>query len=201
MRDPRDDICIQKDQARGRVTWRGIAFVGLSALGAYAHRFAWLPLAVGPVSGFGAAQALQVVGSTWFGLWGVLAGVLAPLISNQLSDGQSWPSALALVSACLIQGTTACWGLRRTTADPRLRTGRDWLVWALFGVLLSNALGALTYSQALRFAGDLPAEAWRGAFLNWFVSNSLSTWLLGTALLKFLSPLLVRTRAFCAHYL
>lgn len=192
---------IRRGQGRGRIVWRSIAFVGLSALGAYAHRFAWLPLAVGPVSGFGAAQALQVAGSVWFGLWGVLAGAIAPLISNQLSGARSWPSGLAVALACLIQGATACWSFRRTKADPRLRTGRDWLIWAFLGVLLSNALGALAYAQGLRLAGDLPATAWGGAFVDWFASNSLSTWLLGTFLLKFLSPLLVRTKAFCDRYL
>ena len=204
MRVSQENTWFSGHGARKSNMWRGVAFVLLSVLGILAQQTVWLPFGVGLASSFSPAQILQVVGSVWCGVWGVLAGSAAPLFANLLantslgSGAQSWSMVLALVPAHLLRSGVACWAFRRFRADPRLRAGRDWFVWGFFGVGLSNALGSLASVGALYILGELATdnayvmagELWH-LFSARFLSQALSTWFLGTLLLKFLSPLVV----------
>ena len=187
----------QEHAPRKPSLWHGLVFIALTVAGAYTHRFGWLPFEVGCISGFGAAVALEIVGAAWFGIWGILAGMAASLLFNSLSMAWPWPVAVALLPAHLLRAGIICWAFRRFRADPRLNTSRDWYTWSFFGVLLATALGAASSTAALCLLdASSPAEYWP-LFLGRFLSDAATTWVLGTIGLKFLSPLIVRTRAFC----
>ncbi|MCD6519693.1 MAG: hypothetical protein J7M05_07210 [Anaerolineae bacterium] len=190
------------NQPRARLGWpQALATLFLLGLGWVAQRSGWLPLQVGFLRGFGAALTLQMVGAIWFGIWGILAGSIALFLPGISTPTYPLPEPLAQLPAYLCQGLLVSWAFRHFRADPRLRTNRDWAIWTFWGVLLSNALGGALVALSQGLLAELPKASWKLLFLHWWASNTISVWFLGTVLLKFLSPLIVRSPAFCSRYL
>ena len=196
----REDIW-QSHTPRKPCLWHGLVFILLTVAGAYAQRFGWLPLEVWVISGFGVAAALEIIGGAWFGIWGILASIAALLLFNFLSVAWAWPIAAALLPAHLLRAGIAAWAFRHFRADLRLSTSRDWYVWSLWGVLVANVLGAAASAAALYLLKAAPPVAYWPLFWSRFLGDAASTWVLGTIGLTFLSPLIVRTRAFCKGYI
>jgi len=48
--------------------------------------------------------------------------------------------------------------------------------------------------------GLITADAHLVSWAGWFLGNSVASWVLGVLLLKFISPLVVKTKAFCKGY-
>ena len=139
------------------------------------------------ISGFWVAGVVQVVGSVWFGGWGVLAGALFPILSNAVAH--LGPSAvLGFIPANLVNGLIAAWAFRYFRVDPAIPGRRGlgfYLLWcglvpALAGGLLSSTALVLFHEAAWR---DLLAIEMRWALPNLLVS------LFGILILRELTPL------------
>lgn len=155
-----------------------------------------LAVPIGFVSAFWPGQAVQAVGGVWFGGWGVLAGMFFPFISNALSGSAPIPVSAAYLPANFLQAFLAAWAFRGLKADPRLRTTRDWVIWVVVGVLLANFLGAFWGTYVLTWFGMITASARPTALLGWFFGNSIPSLIFGSILLKYVSPMVLRSKAF-----
>jgi len=185
----------------GEVRKPGIVHVVMLALftgiGIVVGTFGSLAIPIGFVSAFWPGQAVQSIGSVWFGWWGGIAAGLFPLISNSLSGSAPLPVSIAYLPANILQGMIAGWAFRKLLADPSLKSGRDWGVWILWGALVPNAIGAAWGSTMLVAFGLVTQAAQLVTFLGWFVGNTIPTIILGSLILKYVSPLVVRSKAFC----
>lgn len=188
----------------GEVRKPGIAHVVALALftgiGIVVGTFGSLAVPIGFVSAFWPGQAIQAVGSIWYGMWGGIAAFLFPLISNAMSGSAPLPVSMAYIPANFVQGMAAGWIFRQMKLHPALKYGRDWLWFTLVGILAANAFGALWGTTVLRLFGLITPDAHLVAWAGWFIGNSVASWVLGVLLLKFLSPLVIRTKAFCKGY-
>ncbi len=170
----------------------GIGFV-VGAFGSISF-----PLGFG-VNFFWTGIAVQQVGSIWFGLWGVIAGFIFPFFSNGIA-GTPFYVSLAYIPANLVQGLLPAWAFRFFKADPRLRSGRDYLI-LLAAMIVSSAFGAL-YSPlvVLKGFGLLTAESEPLFIWGWFGGNMVAGIVFNFILLKALSPVVIRTTAFVKRW-
>jgi integral membrane sensor domain MASE1 len=168
-------------------------FIGI---GIVVGTFGSLAIPIGFVSAFWPGQAIQSVGGIWFGAWGVLASAFFPFISNSISGSAPLPVSFAYLPANIAQGLIAAWAFRAFKADPALSTARDWAIWIGFGVIIANLLGSFWGSNVLVWFGLITREAWGVAWAGWFIGNTIPSIILGSILLKYVSPLVVRSRAF-----
>ena len=189
------------DIEEGEVRKPGIVHVVILALftgiGIVVGTFGSLAIPIGFVSAFWPGQAVQSIGAIWFGWWGGIAAALFPLISNSLSGSAPLPVSIMYLPGNLLQGMIAAWAFRYFKTDPSLQTQKDWIIWIVFGALLPNFVGAAWGSTVLVAFGLVTPAAQFVTFLGWFIGNTIPTIILGSLVLKFVSPLVVKTKAFC----
>ncbi len=190
--------------APGEVRHSGIVHVVMLALftgiGIVVGTFGSLAIPIGFVSAFWPGQAVQAIGGIWYGMWGGIAGTIFPFISNSLSGSAPLPVSLAYVPANFVQSMAAGWAFRAFRADPSLRTSRDWWIWIVWGVLAANLFGSFWGSNVLVFFGLVTRAAWPTVWAGWFVGNTIPSVVLGSIILKYVSPLVVQTRGFTKGY-
>lgn len=188
----------------GEVRKPGIAHIVALALftgiGIVVGTFGSLAIPIGFVSAFWPGQAIQAVGSIWYGMWGGIAAFVFPLISNALSGSAPLPVSLAYIPANFVQGMAAGWVFRQYKLHPALKSGRDWLGFTLVGIILANIFGAAWGSTVLRLFGLITPSAHLVTWAGWFIGNTVASWILGVLMLKFISPLVIKTKAFCKGY-
>lgn len=189
------------DMESGEVRKPGIVHVVMLALftgiGIVVGTFGSLAIPIGFVSAFWPGQAVQSIGAIWFGWWGGIAAALFPLISNSLSGSAPLPVSIMYLPGNLLQGMVAAWAFRYFKTDPALKTQKDWWIWIIFGAVLPNAIGAGWGSTTLVAFGLVTQAAQLTTFLGWFIGNTIPTIILGSIVLKFVSPLVIKTKAFC----
>jgi integral membrane sensor domain MASE1 len=159
-----------------------------------------LAVPIGFVSAFWPGQAVQAVGGTWFGAWGVIAGMFFPFISNAMSGSAPIPVSAAYLPANFLQGFLAAAAFRYLKADPRLNTARDWAIWIVFGVLLANFLGAFWGTYVLVWFGLITGSAQVTALLGWLIGNTIPSLIFGSILLKYVSPMVIQSKAFVKNW-
>jgi len=170
----------------------GIGFV-VGAFGSISF-----PLGFG-VNFFWTGIAVQQVGGIWFGGWGVLAGAIFPFFSNAIA-GTPFYVLLGYVPANAVQAFLPAWAFRRFKADPRLKSGRDYLILFL-SMLVANAFGALwSPLVVLRGFGLLTTESLPLFVWGWFGGNMIAGIVFNFILLKALSPVVIRTPAFVKRW-
>jgi len=188
----------------GEVRKPGIVHVVMLALftgiGIVVGTFGSLAIPIGFVSAFWPGQAVQSIGSIWYGWWGGIASALFPMISNSLSGSAPLPVSIAYLPANILQGMVAGWAFRKFNAHPSLPTGRDWGIFTLWGAVVPNAIGAAWGTTMLVAFGLITQAAQFVSFLGWFVGNTIPTIILGGLILKYVSPLVIRSKAFCKGY-
>lgn len=166
----------------------GIGFV-VGAFGSISF-----PLGFG-VNFFWTGIAVQQVGSIWFGAWGVIAGTIFPFFSNAIA-GTPFYVSFAYMPANFIQAFLPAWAFRTFKADPRLISGRDYLI-LLVSMIVSSAFGALWSTLVvLRGFGLLTTNSVPLFIWGWFGGNLLAGLVFNFILLKALSPVVIRTPAF-----
>ena len=184
----------------GEVRKPGIVHVVMLALftgiGIVVGTFGSLAIPIGFVSAFWPGQAVQSIGAIWFGWWGGIAAGLFPLISNSLSGSAPLPVSIAYLPANILQGMIAAWAFRYYKTHPSLLSQKDWTIWIIWGALIPNAVGAAWGSTMLVAFGLITQAAQFVTFLGWFVGNTIPTIILGSIILKFVSPLVIRSKAF-----
>lgn len=190
--------------AAGEERKPGVGHIVMTALftgiGIVVGTFGSLAVPLGFVSAFWPGQAIQSVGSVWYGMWGGIAAFVFPLISNAMSGSAPLPVSLAYIPGNFLQGMVAGWAFRQFAGDPRLRSTKDWIIWTVYGVLAANLIGAAWGSTVLRSFGLISPDSHLTVFLGWFAGNSVPSWILGVLLLKFISPLVINTRTFVKRY-
>lgn len=172
-------------------------FIGV---GVVVGTFGSLAVPLGFVSAFWPGQAIQSVGCIWFGMWGGIASIVFPLISNAIAGSASIAVSLAYAPGNFLQGIMAGWAFRFFKCDPRLTSGKDWAVFTVFGVILCNAIGAAWGVTVLRMFGMISPSSSITVFFGWSIGNSVPSFILGAILLKFVSPLIVKSKSFCKKY-
>jgi serine phosphatase RsbU (regulator of sigma subunit) len=147
---------------------------------------------------FWPAAAFQIVFSIWFGIYGVIAGIIGPMLGNGLI-GES-PFMFILANA--VQSSLAGLWFRYRKLDPRLRSRRDWLETIIVGCVLCHLLGATVgVTEAyLRSPTTYELSYWGGKLLSWFMGNTLPCIILVPALLKSISAIIVRGPLFCESF-
>jgi integral membrane sensor domain MASE1 len=155
-----------------------------------------LAIPIGFVSAFWPGQAVQAVGGIWFGIWGVLAGMFFPFVSNALSGSAPIPVSAAYLPANFLQAVLGAVAFRWLRADPRLRSSRDWWIWIVFGVLLANFVGAFWGTYVLTWFGLITVAARPTALLGWFIGNTIPSLIFGSILLKYVTPMVLPSKAF-----
>lgn len=177
-----------------------VVFVFLTALGALSATLSsFLQVSYG-VSWFYLAVVVQVVGGVWFGLWGVLAGIFFPVVGD-LMGGIPISVSISLLPANLAQSLVPALVFRVLKVDPSLTSGRDWILFIISCVILNNALGAYLGTTAMLLWGFITQEIYYGIMASWFLGNALPIVLVGAPVLKGLSPIITRHRAFCKRWL
>ena len=166
----------------------GIGFV-VGAFGSLSF-----PLGFG-VNFFWPGIAVQQVGAVWFGWWGVIAAAVFPFFSNGVAGTPFYVSA-AYIPANAIQALACAWVFRQFKLDPRMKTFRDF--WVLFlAMVVSSILGASwSILVVLRGFGLLTADSVPLFIWSWFAGNVITGVVLNFILLKALSPVVIRTKAF-----
>lgn len=171
-----------------------------TGIGVVIGTFGSLAVPLGFVTAFWPAQAIQSVGSIWFGMWGGIASFVFPIISNAISGSAPLPVSLAYIPGNFLQGMMAGFAFRMLKADPRLKTAKDWWVFIIFGVLACNIIGAGWGSSVLRLFGLISPASQLTVFIGWCLGNSIPSFVLGVILLKYVSPLVMKTKTFCKGY-
>jgi serine phosphatase RsbU (regulator of sigma subunit) len=147
---------------------------------------------------FWPAAALQVVYGIWFGVYGVIAGIIGPMLGNGLVG----ESPFIFLFSNAIQSSLAAVWFRYRKLDPRLRSRRDWLGAILIGCVLSHLLGSVigVTEAYLRNPADYEFSYWAGKLLSWLAGNTLPCIILVPALLKSGSAIIVRGPLFCQSF-
>lgn len=172
-------------------------FIGI---GIVVGTFGSLAVPIGFVSAFWPGQAVQAVGAVWFGAWGVIAGALFPLISNTISGSAPLPVSIAYLPGNAVQAGLAAWAFKRWDVHPALKERRDWIIWIVLGVVAANLVGSLWGSAVLVAFGLITVEAWPVAWLGWWVGNTIPGLIFGSILLKFVSPVIIDSKAFVKNW-
>lgn len=188
----------------GEVRKPGLAHFVMMALfagiGVVVGTFGSLAIPLGYVTAFWPGQAIQSVGSIWYGGWGGIAGSIFPLISNLISGSAPLPVSIAYIPGNLAQSMIAGWAFRQFNADPRLRSAKDWITFTVWGIIVSNLIGAGWGSFTLKAFGLIAPGAHLTVFIGWFLGNSVASWILGVVMLRFISPIVLKTKTFCKGY-
>jgi hypothetical protein len=185
------------EQRRPRAIHGLIAVLLLGLAEVIARLFSFpltLPLPFGKrlLTWFSPATTVQVVGGMWFGMWGVIAGTLFPVLGGFI-NGEPVLSLL-LIPVNIVQSLAPVWAFRCWKLDPRLITLTDWLVFILVTGLLMNIPAALWTVAAYRTVGI--AHSW-WFFASFVLGHGLPPTVLGAILLKVLSGVVVESRLFC----
>ena len=152
------------------------------------------PLGFG-VNFFWTGIVVQQVGSIWFGAWGVIAGAIFPFFSNAIADTPFYVS-LAYLPANAIQAFLPAWVFRRFKLDPRMKSGKDSL-YLFLAMIVSSIIGSLwsvlvvLKGYDLLTPGSVPLFVW-----GWFGGNVIAGVVFNFILLKALSEIVIRTKAF-----
>jgi hypothetical protein len=166
----------------------GIGFV-VGAFGSISF-----PLGFG-VNFFWTGITVQQVGSIWFGGWGVLAGAIFPFFSNGIA-GTPFYVSLAYIPANAVQAFLPAWIFRKYKLDPRLKSGRDYLL-LFVAMIVSSAFGALwSPLVVLKGFGLLTTDSLPLFIWGWFGGNVVAGVVFNFILMKALSPVVIRTTAF-----
>ncbi|MFT4007770.1 MAG: hypothetical protein QM683_19950 [Lacrimispora sp.] len=168
-----------------------------TGVGIVVGTFGSLAVSIGPVSAFWPGQAIQSVGSIWYGGWGAIAGVVFPMISNAISGSAALPISIAYIPGNLAQAAFAGYFFRKLNCDPRLKSGKDYAVFLILGTLVANMIGAAEGNLVLLLFGIITPAGVPLNFLGWFLGNTVASAILGVIMLKFLSPLVMKTKTFC----
>ncbi|WP_273836990.1 hypothetical protein [Halococcus sp. PRR34] len=172
-------------------------FIGI---GIVVGTFGSLAVPIGFTSAFWPGQAIQSVGAVWFGAWGIIAGTLFPVISNTISGSAPIPVSIAYIPGNLVQTALAAVALKQFNGHPALRERRDWILFIGIGVLLANLLGSLWGTSVLLAFGLITAEAFPVVWLGWMIGNSVPGIILGVVLLKYVTPVIIDSKAFVKNW-
>ncbi|MCP4708260.1 MAG: SpoIIE family protein phosphatase [Planctomycetes bacterium] len=154
------------------------------------------------ITSFWPAAAFQIVFTIWFGIYGLLAGVIGPMFGYWLIGD----SAFQFLPANIIQCAVAGFCFRYFKLDPRIKSKRDWYGLIFIACILAHVLGAGAglIDSYLRnpelAAANSGLSFWLGKYATWIAGNTLPSIVLAPMLLKALSPMMIRGPLFCQGF-
>lgn len=150
-------------------------------------------------TGFAPAAAVQVVAGTWFGGWGVAAGVIFPALVRSVAGPDNSPGRV--LADLILSGLPALW-FRYSRRDPRLVSRGDRFVFLLVVVAATNLLAAAVGTSYLMLVDTerWTVVGWLKAVIAWAASGAGPCLLLGLPLLRTLSPVITRSSLFCRRW-
>lgn len=172
-------------------------FIGI---GIVVGTFGSLAVPIGFTSAFWPGQAVQAVGAVWFGGWGIIAGTIFPVLSNTISGSAPLPVSLAYVPGNIAQTGLAALAMKKFNAHPALKERRDWIVFIGLGVVVANVIGSLWGTTMLLAFGLITAEAWPVVWIGWWIGNTVPGIVFGSILLKYVSPVIIDSKAFVKNW-
>jgi hypothetical protein len=145
------------------------------------------------------AVAFMIPFTLWFGAWGAIAAyagcvIGVGLFTMPLSVNLYW--SLADLWQVLIPLVA----FRRFHADVGLKTGRDFLIFLIFGWLLNNLAGAVWGSTMLSVGGISTWNSVPNTLVVWFAGNLIVTMVITTALLKYVTPYIAKPGLLVKEY-
>ena len=145
------------------------------------------------------AVAFMIPFTLWFGAWGAIAAyagcvIGVGLFTMPLSVNLYW--SLADLWQVLIPLVA----FRRFHADVGLKTGRDFLIFLIFGWLLNNLAGAVWGSTMLSVGGISTWNSVPTTLVVWFAGNLIVTVVITTALLKYVTPYIAKPGLLVKEY-
>lgn len=154
-----------------------------------------LPLGIGVegLTAFWPGMAVQVLGGIWFGVWGVIAGMIFPIFSNAIIGG-SWLSIIGFIPSNFVQAFLPAWLYRRFKLRLPPRDLKDYLIFIFGATLLPAILGALLSALPVYLTPlhkEITFKLWP-VMINWTIGNTLPAVIFGLPLLIVLSPLLIK---------
>lgn len=144
--------------------------------------------------------AFQLIFGDWFGFWGAI-GVYIGCAIGELYLGFSPLFALILVVVDFVQTMLFAFGGKTIKYNFQLKSARDWIVHIIWNGPVVNSIGGvyatLVFIYVFKFIG--PAYFWP-FFLGWVAGNVVVVLIIGTILLKFLSPYVMKTPLYARGY-
>jgi hypothetical protein len=163
-----------------------------------------LPLGIVGVSALFVAIGFGIPFVMWFGVWGLLIGYIGSFLGAGLLSGLPFLVALPFAAVDIIQFGIPLLGYRllasRFGVHPLgkdIYTGKGFLFFLVFGVILPNGLGALYGVTVLRMVGFVPPEAWGLAVIGWWVGNMVISAIIAPILLRTVTPIIERYGLVC----
>jgi hypothetical protein len=158
-----------------------------------------LPIGIVGVSSLFIAIGFGIPFAIWFGIWGLLIGYLGTFIGPGLLGGTPLLVAIPFSFVDWFQlgiPMLAYRGLaNRFGVDPMgkdVYSGKGFVFFLVFGVVLPNAIGAL-YGVTILWAGQLvPPDAFWLTVVGWWVGNMIVSVIIAPILLRGLSPVVER---------
>jgi len=175
------------------VTFLFLIFLGtiVSTLGSIS-----LPIGFGEgLTSFWPGMVVQVLGSIWFGLWGVAAGVIFPIFSGAIV-GSDLLGLVGFIPANLAQCLIPYIIYRHYRLELPPKTFRDYLFFILGGIILPASAGALLGGLAIglaRFQGVYDLHLTH-LMIRWLLGCAIPVLLFGLPLLVMLSPVFLQNR-------
>jgi hypothetical protein len=144
------------------------------------------------------AVAFMIPFALWFRGWGVLAAYLGCMIGSTIAPFLGLIDNAVFSVADLLQALIPAVVFAFTSADPALRSPRDWAYFLAFAVLVATLAGAVWGAYTLAFFGIV---SWGSAYLtgvSWFLSDMIVIIFITTPLLYLATPAL-RARGLLAE--
>lgn len=139
---------------------------------------------------FWPAAALQTVSGIFFGLYGILGGVLFPILTNALTDGTA-AHTIGFIPANIAQTVLPLLMVRKLNISLDLKKTRDVLLFVIGASALPHILGAMIGCATLYFLGTIQnsKEFWSMVSV-WIIGNVPCSVVFGYLLVKTFTPVL-----------
>jgi hypothetical protein len=178
-----------------------LAMLIVSVINIALARFAVVTWSVGPgVATIYFAVAFMIVFALWFGGWGVIAAYIGCYVGAGVLAGVSHMVALYWSLADVWQVLIPLVAFRTLKADIDLWTRKDLLTFLVFGVILNNLIGAGWGATTLAIGKVISWSNLVFVFGSWFATNLIVTAIIGTLMLRYLTPHVRRAKLLVAGY-
>jgi len=128
-------------------------------------------------------------GGIWFGAWGVVAGMLFPVLAGQI-QGLDLEDSLLTLLPNFIEGLVPAAVFRGLRADPALSDRRSQIIYALWAAVLPSAVGGTLAASFWLLLEKADWPAFRLLALDWSLSNMAVVLIFGFPAAFVLTPLL-----------
>lgn len=163
-----------------------------------------LPMGIVGVSALFVAIGFGIPFAIWFGVWGLLIGYIGSFLGAGLLSGLPVAVALPFALVDIIQFGVPLIAYRtlskRFGVHPLgkdVYSGKGFVFFLIFGVVLPNGLGALYGITILLLVGFVPPDAWGIAVIGWWIGNMVISAIVAPILLSTVTPIIERYGLAC----